>query len=129
MFCDLSNVRVFWRAEPAKYRYPLALVGLRSKTSLVTYLARSLYRFRVTGKMPAGLTGKMAVLREKRLFPTHFSSSFRRVMANRKLGCLTLFLFLALCASVIINVFLAIALLGRVSTGVAAKSRWQNSAK
>ena len=40
-------------------------------------------------------------------------------MANRKLGCLTLFLFLALCASVIINVFLAIALLGRVSTGVA----------
>jgi protease-4 len=40
-------------------------------------------------------------------------------MANRKLGCLTFFLFLALCASVIINVFLAIALLGRVSTGVA----------
>ena len=39
-------------------------------------------------------------------------------MANRKLGCLTLFLFLALCASVIINVLLAIALLGRVSTGV-----------
>src|SRR5438874_4959253 len=39
-------------------------------------------------------------------------------MANRKLGCLTLFLFLALCASVIINVFLAIAFLGRVSTGV-----------
>src|SRR6184192_565397 len=43
----------------------------------------------------------------------------RRIMANRRLGCLTLFLFLALCASVIINVFLAIALLGRVSTGVA----------
>ena len=39
-------------------------------------------------------------------------------MANRKLGCLTLFLFLALCASVIINVFLAIAVLGRVGTGV-----------
>src|SRR5881275_2860433 len=39
-------------------------------------------------------------------------------MANRRLGCLTLFLFLALCASVIINVLLAIALLGRVSTGV-----------
>src|SRR5207244_8088079 len=39
-------------------------------------------------------------------------------MANRKLGCLTLFLFLALCASVIINIFLAIALFGRVSTGV-----------
>src|SRR5439155_25585275 len=42
----------------------------------------------------------------------------RRVMANRKLGCLTLFLFLALCASVIMNVFLAIAVLGRVGTGV-----------
>jgi protease IV len=39
------------------------------------------------------------------------------VMANRKLGCLTLFLFLALCASVIVNVFLAITVLGRVSSG------------
>ena len=39
-------------------------------------------------------------------------------MADRKLGCLTLFLFLALCASVMINVFLAIALLGRMSTRV-----------
>src|SRR5437773_10487211 len=39
-------------------------------------------------------------------------------MANRKLGCLTLFLFLALCASVIINVFLAVAVLGHVGTGV-----------
>src|SRR5205814_2675277 len=43
----------------------------------------------------------------------------RRVMANRKLGCLTLFLFVALCASVIISLFLAITLLGRVGTGVA----------
>src|SRR5947199_8541465 len=42
----------------------------------------------------------------------------RRIMANRRLGCLTLFLFLALCASVIINVFLAIAVLGRLGTGV-----------
>src|SRR3954453_3170380 len=39
------------------------------------------------------------------------------VMANRKLGCLTLFLFLALCASVIVNVFLAITVLRRVSSG------------
>ena len=68
--------RVFWRVEPAKYRYLLAVVGLRSKTSLDTYLAGFLYRLGSTGKMPAGLTGKMAVLREKRLFPTHFSSSF-----------------------------------------------------
>src|SRR5690242_13363209 len=38
-------------------------------------------------------------------------------MANRKLGCLTLFLFVALCASAILNIFLAIAFLGRVTTG------------
>jgi len=38
-------------------------------------------------------------------------------MANRKLGCLTLFLFVALCASAILNIFLAVALLGRVTTG------------
>ena len=34
-------------------------------------------------------------------------------MANRKLGCLTLFLFLALCASAMINVFLALSSIGR----------------
>src|SRR4051812_4770183 len=39
------------------------------------------------------------------------------VMANRKLGCLTLFLFLALCASVVVNIFLAVTVIGRVSTG------------
>jgi len=39
-------------------------------------------------------------------------------MANRKLGCLTLFLFVALCASVIINIVLSIALVGRVTGGV-----------
>src|SRR5436190_5727477 len=39
-------------------------------------------------------------------------------MANRKLGCLTLFLFLALCASVIVNIFLAVAVIGRLSGGV-----------
>jgi protease IV len=38
-------------------------------------------------------------------------------MANRKLGCLTLFLFLALCASALVNVFLVVGLIGRVSTG------------
>src|SRR3954454_10135115 len=38
------------------------------------------------------------------------------VMANRKLGCLTLFLFLALCASVVVNIFLAVTVIGRVST-------------
>ena len=38
-------------------------------------------------------------------------------MVNRKLGCLTLFLFVALCASAILNIFLAVALFGRVTTG------------
>src|SRR5256885_14931193 len=64
------------------------------------------------------MNGQDGSASEKRLFAPHFSSSFTAVMANRKLGCLTLFLFLALCGSVIINVFLAIALLGRGGTGV-----------
>jgi protease IV len=55
---------------------------------------------------------------QNRLFAPHFASSFRAIMANRKLGCLTLFLFLALCASVIINIFLAIGFVGRVTGGV-----------
>src|SRR5439155_13651533 len=76
VFCDSSNVRVFWRVEPAKYRYPLAVVDFRSKTSLVTYLARSLYRLGSTARCPPASPSRMAVLREKRLFGTHFSSSF-----------------------------------------------------
>ncbi|HEY2102787.1 MAG TPA: signal peptide peptidase SppA [Chthoniobacterales bacterium] len=38
-------------------------------------------------------------------------------MANRKLGCLTIFLFLALCGSVIVNLFLAFAVAGRLTGG------------
>ena len=38
-------------------------------------------------------------------------------MANRKLGCLTIFLFLALCGSVIVNLFLAFTVVGRLSGG------------
>src|SRR5439155_491225 len=53
----------------------------------------------------------------KPLVPIAVFRQFHAVMANRKLGCLTLFLFVALCASVILNIFLAIAVLGRVSTG------------
>jgi protease-4 len=37
-------------------------------------------------------------------------------MADRKLGCLTLFLFLALCASLLVNVFLVFGLLGRLGS-------------
>jgi protease-4 len=45
-------------------------------------------------------------------------------MANRKLGCLTIFLFLALCASLMMNVFLSLAVLGRVRTGVVGEESW-----
>ena len=50
-----------------KISLPLALVGLRSKTSLDTYLARSLYRLGSTGKMPAGLTVKNGRVTRKAL--------------------------------------------------------------
>src|SRR5438876_2331008 len=69
--------------------------------------------------MPAALPPRWLCYAKSACSQRTFPPVSRRVMANRKLGCLTLFLFLALCASVIINVFLAIALLGRVSTGVA----------
>src|SRR4051794_36357403 len=39
-------------------------------------------------------------------------------MANRKLGCLTLFLFLALCASVMVNIFLAFTFVSRLGGAV-----------
>src|SRR5207248_9406578 len=67
VFCDLSTVRCSCRVQPANYRYPLALVGVRSKTSLDTYLARSLYRLGSTGKMPAGLTIKNGCVTRKAL--------------------------------------------------------------
>ena len=53
----------------------------------------------------------------KTLVCTALFSDLGAVMANRKLGCLTLFLFLALCASVVVNIFLAVTVIGRVSTG------------
>ena len=40
--------------------------------------------------------------------PPHFFGDFIRVMAaNRKLGCLSIFLFVALCASILVNFALA----------------------
>lgn len=39
--------------------------------------------------------------------PPDFFGDFIPVMANRKLGCLSIFLFVALCASVLVNLFLA----------------------
>ena len=44
-----------------------------------------------------------------------FSASFGAVMANRNLGCLTIFLFVALCASVFVNFLLAATAFRRVS--------------
>jgi protease IV len=56
--------------------------------------------------------------RRKLLVHLALFREFHSVMADRKLGCLTLFLFLALCASMMVNIFLAVAVLGRVSAGV-----------
>jgi protease-4 len=50
-------------------------------------------------------------MREKRLCARRFSASFQAIMADRKVGCLSIFLFVALCASVFINCLLALAAL------------------
>src|SRR5207302_11138041 len=71
------------------------------------------------------MNGQAGGASEKRLFAPHFSSTFHAVMASRKLGCLTLFLFLALCASVIVNIFLTIAVVGRVTGGRIREEPWQ----
>ncbi len=39
--------------------------------------------------------------------PPHFFGEFSPVMENRKLGCLSIFLFVALCASLLVNMVLA----------------------
>jgi protease IV len=47
---------------------------------------------------------------EKRLCRSAFSASFPTyAMADRKIGCLSIFLFIALCGSVFLNLFLAVA--------------------
>src|SRR6202007_3361645 len=56
-------------------------------------------------------------LLENRLSPPRFSASFEPRMADRKTGCLTLFLFVALCPSLFLNFILTVALFRR---GVAA---------
>src|SRR5438094_1483392 len=61
----------------------------------------------------------------KALVPVAICRQFHAVMASRKLGCLTIFLFLALCASVIVNIFLTIAVVGRVSSGRIREEPWQ----
>src|SRR6267378_1027181 len=61
----------------------------------------------------------------KGLVPSAICLQFHAVMANRKLGCLTLFLFLALCASVIVNIFLTITVVGRISGGGIREEPWQ----
>jgi protease-4 len=52
--------------------------------------------------------------REKRLCGRGFSASLAAVMADRRLGCLSIFLFVALCASVFINLVLALAAFQRI---------------
>jgi protease-4 len=46
--------------------------------------------------------------------PLPFFGDFIPVMANRKLGCLSIFLFVALCLSVLVNLFLAVAAFRRL---------------
>src|SRR5436305_7336845 len=56
---------------------------------------------------------------ENRLCARSFSASFNsHLMADRKLGCLTIFLFVALCASVFINFVLALAAVRGFAAGV-----------
>ena len=45
------------------------------------------------------------------------------VMANRKLGCLSIFLFVALCASMFMNFVLAITAFRRLSGGTSEEER------
>jgi protease-4 len=48
---------------------------------------------------------------------TLFSATFPPVMANQKLGCLSIFLFVALCASLMMNLVLAVTAFRRLSGG------------
>src|SRR5437763_13560973 len=46
-----------------------------------------------------------------------FSASFPVMAANKKLGCLSIFLFVALCASVMVNFILVVVAISRLSGG------------
>ena len=50
----------------------------------------------------------------KALVPTPLLRQFQAVMADRKIGCLTIFLFVAVCASLFVNFILAVSLFSRV---------------
>ena len=91
-----------------------ALLILRAALSLTGKFARFITRL-MSSSFQANTAG--SACDENCLFALHFSVTVPSVMANRKLGCLTLFLFLALCASALVNIFLVFGLIGRFSTG------------
>jgi len=70
---------------------------------------------RPSKQLPSQWCGLLARQNGNRLFLPHFSATFLR-MADRKLGCVTLLLFLALCASVAVNIFLVFAVVGRLGS-------------
>src|SRR4051812_16641998 len=53
--------------------------------------------------------------RRKALVSPRFSSQLPVVMQNRKLGCLCIFLFVALCSSLFFNVVILFATFGRLA--------------
>jgi protease IV len=55
------------------------------------------------------------------LFVPRFSATLALAMADRKLGCLTIFLFVALCASLLVNCALVMMVAGRFGTGFVAR--------
>src|SRR5207248_1793380 len=53
-------------------------------------------------------------LLRKALVPSAVLRQFRAVMADRRLGCLSIFLFVALCASLFVNFVLVVAAFQRI---------------
>ena len=91
----------------------LALLTLRAAPSLSGRFAR--FILDSWEQLPSQYARKRLSVKTACSLFTSPSLSF--AMANRKLGCLTLFLFLALCASALVNIFLTFGLIGRFSSG------------
>ena len=77
-------------------------------------MAAAVHNFHKAVPGPASVGGGMPALPGNRLCASRFSGQLSPVMANRKLGCLSIFLFVALCASLFFNVILAFTALSRL---------------
>jgi protease-4 len=106
-------LRAAVRGRPRGLR--LGLLTLRAAFSLTGKWALFISRVVESSFQAIRLTA-FGRCSEKGACPRRVSPSLSCVMANRKLGCLTLFLFLALCASVLVNIFLVFGLIGRFSS-------------